>query len=76
MVGDGVKIPSKSERKNIPIARKSIVAKKHIKKGEKFNVNNLAVKRPGTGISPIYWDSLINSIANRDYSEDELIEFT
>jgi len=72
-LGDGIKRPSKSESKNIEIARKSIVAKRDIKKGEKFTEENLAVKRPGNGISPMRWDEIIGKIASRDYKEDELI---
>ena len=72
-VGDGVKIPSASEMKNIPIARKSIVAKKPIKKGDLFAENNLTVKRPGAGISPMEWDSYIGKFSINEYQEDELI---
>jgi len=73
-MGDEVKKPSPSEIKNIPIARKSIVAKNPIKKGERFSDDNLTVKRPGTGISPMEWDSVIGSKADRSYHIDELIE--
>ena len=73
-MGDEVKKPSRSEIKNIPIARKSIVAKNPIKKGERFSDDNLTVKRPGTGISPMEWDSVIGSKADRSYHIDELIE--
>lgn len=72
--GSGIKEPTKSEMKNIIIARKSIVASKYIKKGDVFSVDNLAVKRPGNGISPMKWDSVIGEIAKRDFNEDELIE--
>jgi N,N'-diacetyllegionaminate synthase len=71
--GNGQKIPSKSETPNIEIARKSIVAKIVIKKGEKFSENNLAVKRPAKGISPMKWDEIIGTVAQKDYEEDELI---
>lgn len=73
-IGDGIKRPSKSEIKNIPIVRKSIVAKRAIKKGEIFSNNNITVKRPGTGISPIEWDVYIGKIANKNYQMDELIK--
>jgi len=73
-IGDGLKQPSLSEQKNIPIARKSIVAKKIIRKGELLTEDNLAVKRPGTGISPMEWDAYIGQSAKRDYEEDELID--
>ena len=72
-LGDGIKKPSKSESKNIEIARKSIVAKRDIKKGEKFTEENLTIKRPGNGISPMRWDEILGQIASRDYKEDELI---
>ena len=72
-MGDGVKQPSTSERKNISIARKSIVAIKPIKKNEIFSENNLTVKRPGTGISPMEWDSLIGKVSEKNYAKDDLI---
>ena len=65
---------SKSEAKNKPIARKSIVATKTIKKGDLFSVENLTVKRPGTGISPMQWDEVIGKTAKKDFEEDDLIE--
>jgi N,N'-diacetyllegionaminate synthase len=73
-MGDGVKGPSISELKNRPIARKSIVAVRKIKKGETFTEGNITTKRPGTGISPMQWDEVIGQKAIRDFSEDELIE--
>ena len=73
-MGDSVKRPSSSETKNIPIARKSIVAKKAIKKGELFTEENLTVKRPGTGISPMEWDIYIGKSSDREYQMDELIQ--
>lgn len=73
-MGDGVKRPTSSELKNRSIARKSIVAAQHIAAGEVFTVNNLTVKRPGTGISPMDWDEVIGRIANRSYERDELID--
>ena len=72
--GSGLKEVSKSEAKNKPIARKSIVAATDIKKGNIFTPENLAVKRPGTGISPMQWDEVIGKEAKRDFQEDELIE--
>jgi len=71
--GSGVKEVSNSERKNIEIARKSIVATKKISKGEIFTEDNLGVKRPGTGISPMKWDEVIGKVSKKDFSEDELI---
>ena len=73
--GDGIKKPSESEMKNIEIARKSIVASTYISKGEIFTEENLTIKRPGNGISPMKWDEIIGQIAIRDFEEDELIEW-
>ena len=72
-LGSVIKKPSNSELKNKSIARKSIVAKKDIKKGEILCENNLAIKRPGNGISPMRWDEIVGTIATKDYKEDELI---
>ena len=72
-LGNGIKKPSKSESKNKPIARKSIVANCDIKKGEVLSGENLAIKRPGHGISPMRWDEIIGTAAQRDYKEDDLI---
>ena len=73
-LGTGIKQPSVSEQKNITIARKSIVAKCRIEKGEIFTEENLTAKRPGIGISPMKWNDIIGTIAQRSYNEDELIE--
>lgn len=73
-LGTGIKTPSESERKNIAVARKSIVAKKQIRQGEQFSQENLTAKRPGTGISPMRWNEVIGKTAIRDFKEDELIE--
>ena len=73
-VGDGVKKPSPSEKKNIPIVRKSIVAKKTIKKGERFSEENLTIKRPGIGISPMEWEIIIGKYSDKNYQVDDLIE--
>jgi len=73
-MGDGVKKPSHSEIKNIPITRKSIVAKKSIKKGEQFSTDNLTVKRPGTGISPMEWDTIIGKKSGVSFEPDDLIQ--
>jgi N,N'-diacetyllegionaminate synthase len=72
-LGDGLKHPSKSEMKNIPLARKSIVAKVPIKKGDILNESNMTVKRPGRGLSPNQWDKVIGHIAIKDYDFDEYI---
>lgn len=73
-LGNGQKMVSASERKNIAIARKSIVAARNIRKGEILTEENLTVKRPGDGISPMEWESLMGTIAVRDFVEDEMIE--
>jgi N,N'-diacetyllegionaminate synthase len=72
-LGNGIKKPSKSERKNIAIVRKSIVAKENIKQGDILSEENLAIKRPGNGINPMRWDEIVGSVARKDYREDELI---
>jgi N,N'-diacetyllegionaminate synthase len=72
-MGVGEKKPSPSETKNISVARKSIVAKVPIKKGELFSEENLTVKRPGTGISPMEWDAVIGKAASSHYEMDDLI---
>ena len=72
-LGNGVKKPSKSELSNIEIVRKSIIAKTKIKKGDIFKENNLTIKRPGGGISPMKWDDILGTKATKDYEEDELI---
>jgi N,N'-diacetyllegionaminate synthase len=73
-MGDGVKIPSESEKANISVARKSIIAARDIKKGEMLSEQNITTKRPGNGISPMRWTEIIGSMAVRDFKEDELIE--
>ena len=72
--GDGNKHVSDSEKKNVAIARKSIIAACDIKAGEVLTGQNLTVKRPGNGISPMKWDEIIGKTAIRDFAEDELIE--
>lgn len=73
-MGDGKKKPAASEIKNMAVARKSIVANKDIDKGEIFTEENLTVKRPGNGISPMKWFEVLGQAATRDFKEDELIE--
>ena len=72
--GDGIKHVSGSERKNIAVARKSIVAACDIKMGEVFTEQNLTVKRPGSGISPMRWEEVLGQSAKKDFYEDDLIE--
>lgn len=73
-MGDRKKAPSLSERKNIDIVRKSIVAKRCIKAGDRFNDENITTKRPGNGISPMRWFDVLKQTAKRDFEKDELIE--
>jgi N,N'-diacetyllegionaminate synthase len=73
-LGSGNKIPASSEQKNITIARKSIVAKEKIKKGDIFTEFNLTTKRPGDGISPMKWFQILGKTAQRDYIADERIQ--
>lgn len=74
-LGNPVKQPSPSEINNKRIARKSLVAKTPIKRGDTFCLDNLTTKRPGTGISPMQWDEFIGKNATRAYQKDELIEW-
>lgn len=72
-LGSPIKQASKSEKPNIGVVRKSIVAKTAIKKGEQFTTANLAIKRPGAGISPMRWEEMLGRTAEKDYVADELI---
>ena len=72
-LGSSIKKPSKSEMQNIKIVRKSIVAKTKIKKGEVLNEQNLSIKRPGGGISPMKWDDVVGTKSVKDYNEDDPI---
>ena len=73
-LGSSEKTVSISESENINIARKSIVASKFIAKGETLTEENLTVKRPGNGISPMKWDDVIGKAAVKNFEKDELIE--
>lgn len=73
-MGDGIKRPSASESRNMPIARRSLVASKAIRLGEVFSADNIVAKRPGTGLSPMRWDEVLGRRAARDFVPDELIE--
>jgi N,N'-diacetyllegionaminate synthase len=73
-LGDGVKRPSANELRNRAAARKSLVASREIRSGEAFTPENVAVKRPGTGLSPMLWDEVIGRIAPRDFTADQGIE--
>ena len=73
-MGDGVKIAAPSERRNIPIARKSLVAARRVSQGEAFTEQNLTTKRPGSGVSARYYWEYLGAVAPRTYEEDELID--
>lgn len=73
-LGNGEKKVTDSERKNIAVARKSIVASRDIRKGEIFSQENLTVKRPGIGISPMQWFDVMGQCAQRDFKRDECIQ--
>jgi len=73
-MGNGVKWPSSSEAKNKSVVRKSLVAACTIQSGQPFTEANLAVKRPGTGLSPMLWDTIVGRNAAHDYAPDDLIE--
>lgn len=72
-LGSPEKLVDEVERPNIEVARKSIVALRPIKKGEILTAENITVKRPGSGISPMLWDSVTGTPASRDFAADELI---
>lgn len=73
-LGDGIKKPSVSEKANITVVRKSIIAARDIQAGEALTEENLTTKRPGTGINPMRWNEVIGTQAVRDFKVDELIE--
>jgi len=73
-LGSPVKMPTASEQRNQPVVRKTIVAARPIREGETFTADNLAVKRAGTGLSPMaYWD-LLGRKADRPYRKDQAIQ--
>ena len=74
-LGDGIKKATESRIPNKIIARKSLVASRLIRKGEKFTEFNITCKRPGSGISPMHWDLFIGRASTREYLPDELIEW-
>ncbi|WP_085445747.1 N-acetylneuraminate synthase [Magnetofaba australis] len=73
-LGNGVKQPDPVELGNRDIARKSLVAARAIQPGEPFSADNVTAKRPGTGISPMFWDAVMGEKANRAYQADELLD--
>ena len=72
-LGDGIKRVTRAEKKNALVIRKAIVARIPIRKGDLFTINNITTKRPAEGLSPMEWDSVIGTVARRDYTEDERI---
>lgn len=72
-LGSADKKPSPSESENITVARKSIVASKQIRKGDLLSDKNITTKRPGLGMSPMEWDSVVGSVASQDYNIDDFI---
>ena len=73
-LGSDVKAPSETEAPNRDIVRKSLVALRPIGAGDEFTSENIGVKRPGTGISPMRWHEVVGGTAHRDFQVDELIE--
>lgn len=72
-IGSGIKTVASAERPNIEVARKSIVAARTIRKGEILTEENITVKRPGSGLSPMLWDSVLGTAAIDDFDYDTLI---
>ena len=72
-LGSGTKLPTKNEKKNIALVRKSVVAKQTINKGQIFSNNNICAKRPGNGMSPMSWDKIIGNKAKKKFLKDEKI---
>jgi len=74
LLGSKNKIITMSEKENLLLVRKSIVASKKILKGERFSINNITLKRPAFGLSPKYWNKLIGKKSKKNYKEDEFIK--
>jgi sialic acid synthase SpsE len=72
-LGDGKKMPRRSERAVARVARKSIVAVADIVRGTRLSPEMLAAKRPGTGIEPKYLDELVGKIVKADIGKDQLL---
>lgn len=73
-LGHGKKEPAAVEKKNISVVRRSLVASRPVRRGEKFTLDNLTVKRPGTGVSPLYFWDYLDRKADRDYERDEVLK--
>jgi sialic acid synthase SpsE len=74
ILGSEIKHITASEKKNINIVRKSIVASRFIKKNEKFTIENITCKRPGTGISPLFFNKLLGKKSVKNFNTDDLIK--
>ena len=72
-LGSGIKKASASEIKNMAVARKSIVAQRRIAQGEVLTFDNITIKRPGQGLSPMRWDEILGTVASKNYEPDDLI---
>jgi N,N'-diacetyllegionaminate synthase len=74
-LGNSLKRVTKSEKKNIPIIRRSIVAKRNIKKNERFTINNICLKRPGYGLKPFFWNKILKKKSKKYFKKDNFISF-
>lgn len=74
-LGGGIKLPSSSEKKNMSIARKSIHLAKKVNKGTVLSIEDLTVKRPGNGISPMFLNEIIGCVTKNDLEEDSILHF-
>ncbi len=75
-LGDGIKLPSESEKKNIPIARKSIHLAANLPKGHPLSVNDLVMKRPGDGISPMRINEVLGQRLKREMKVESKLNFS
>ena len=73
LLGKSKKMITKNEMQNRLLSRKSIVAKQNISKGEKFSISNITTKRPGNGISPIYWEKILGKVSKKNYKINDQI---
>ena len=73
-IGSGIKEPTAAESANRTVARKSLVAACAVSKGQKFTAENITVKRPGSGRTPMQYWSTIGMVANRDYGVGEPLD--
>ena len=71
--GNGIKKANKNEKKNLLIVRKSIVARTSIKKGSRISLKNICFKRPGKGISPMKYQSVLGKKSKKHFKTDDII---